>query len=143
MKIDFDEKKGENYISQLVTDSQLMEVNINSNLLSLKLEFFTDKGNQSFILEFLNIIQLNMSKFWEKEEGSIPYYIVNGKLEVIKDGGKEIFNKTGYNYTDSSGNILTYPGKLLFHFQIEGDVSINLIAASYSFYKKKDFKDLS
>jgi hypothetical protein len=125
-------EKNENYISQLVTDSQLLEANINSNLNSIKLEFFTDKDNKNFILEFFNIIQYSMSKFLEKDEDSSSYYIVKAKLEILKDGGSDILKKLGYGYKDFEGNVLYYPNESLFYFQTEGDICISLIAKTYS-----------
>lgn len=75
-------------------------------------------------LHLRDILQLSVSS--TDDQSSDPV-VVNAKIEVLEDGGKEVLASLGYMWYDTDKKMKTYPGVPLVYLLIEGDTCIGVV----------------
>jgi hypothetical protein len=115
-------------LAQELKGAVLMTISVDAQLASICLEFATYNGDVDIKLRFGRVALFNLFK--EADEVDC-FYIVHAKSEVVQG-----------DITGLSGSLLYQSGQLhqilndvstqpLYHLYLEGDISLDLVAAEY------------
>ena len=114
-------------ISKNLIESQIVDFKINATDLSVKITFLIEEKNK-YTLLLNNVLILKYSRSLDDES---PYQIYECSINEVLDGGKDLFEKLDYGFSqiDNSANKFIYQDKRLFHIFLEGDICIDVVCA--------------
>lgn len=112
-------------------DSQLKEVQLDRQTLSVSLHFTSGPEAQGIVLTLQNTVHVVISKDPDDEE--LPAVVGEATLVSLQDGGASVLTKLKYPFRkiDDSAAVFTYQDKRLYYFHLEGDVCCDVVCANY------------
>lgn len=123
-----------NDLATMLIDSQIIDVGIDSDDFSLKLDFSLD-GNEEILLEFRDTLITNYSRILEYADSC--FYVNKCSIKVLKNNDNDIIETLGYGFKNSANESsqTLYPNNTKYHFSIEGDVCIDIICCKIQVFK--------
>ena len=120
--------------------SQLKEVRLDRQSLSVSFHFTFGPDAQGFVLTFKNTVHVAVSKDPDDEE--LPAIVGEATLVPLSDGGASVLAKLRYPFRkiDDSTAVFTYPERSLYHFHLEGDVCADVVCGNYAMREAGDRK---
>lgn len=119
---------GFTHLAQELKDAQLLGLTVDAQLASTYLEFATYNGEVDIKIRFGRVVLFNLFK--EADEVDC-FYIVDAKSEVVQGDITGLSQSLLYQLGQLEQILRDTSAQPLYHLYLEGQISLDLVAAEY------------
>ena len=109
--------------------SDILSIDFKLAINSIVIAFISGKDGRSFFMNLNNVVYFKLLKAPYEDDDLC--FVGDIKIDLLKDGGKEILTKLEYGYLDNKGELSKFKKGEGAYVHIEGDLWLDIVCESF------------